>query len=68
MNEHIELQLQRLNFRGARAFLWRYRDHLDLVERAIEALYAGLDAGPRGGIRNPGGFIRWWVSQEVGDD
>jgi len=67
VDELLELQLQRLRFRGARAFLWRYREHLDTVRWALQVLEEGRDAGRRGGIRNPGGFVRWQVKEEVGD-
>ncbi|GAG04319.1 unnamed protein product, partial [marine sediment metagenome] len=46
--------LQRFRFRGARAFLWRYREHLDVVHQVVDELVCMTDAEWRE-IRNPGG-------------
>ena len=66
VDEHLEFVLQRFRFRGARAFLWRYREHLDVVHQVIDELVSMTDEEWRG-IRNPGGLVRYRVRQEVGD-
>ena len=59
-----------MHFRGARAFLWQYREDLDVVRYVLDELdQAREDAayGADQGIRNPGGLVRYRVRQEVGE-
>lgn len=66
VDEHLEFVLQRFRFRGARAFLWRYREHLDVVHQVVDELVS-MREGEWQEIRNPGGLVRYRVRQEVGD-
>jgi len=62
IDEHLEFVLERFRFRGARAFIWKHREHLEVIQAVVAELYAMT---PEEHLRNPGGYIRWRVRQEL---